>query len=134
MSGALLTMSGLAMRFSEVRISTDTEIFFVQNVLYQAITTFRVNANQLVGRLWLADRGGQVINLSAPDTRSRRQEAKQIVRRVMPWSGSVREAFVWYRHQPIPAFGNQTAKKIVENGGSEHLMSYLDGISVGGYS
>jgi transcriptional regulator with XRE-family HTH domain len=72
--------------------------------------------------------------LQAPATRSRLREVAEIINRILPWFGSVPRAFAWYRSQPIPAFGDQTAEDLVRAGRSEHLNRYLSGIAVGGYA
>jgi transcriptional regulator with XRE-family HTH domain len=70
----------------------------------------------------------------APATQARLREVAEIINRILPWSGSVPQAFAWYRSQPIPAFGDQTAEDLVHAGRSEHLKLYLAGIAVGGYA
>ncbi len=72
--------------------------------------------------------------LQAPATQARLREVVEVINRVLPWCGSVPQAFAWYRSQPIPAFGDQTAEDLVRSGRSEHLRSYLAGIAVGGYA
>ena len=72
--------------------------------------------------------------LRAPATQLRVREVAEIINRILPWCGSVQQAFAWYRSQPIPAFGDQTAEDLVRSGRSEHLKSYLAGIAVGGYA
>jgi hypothetical protein len=72
--------------------------------------------------------------LEAPATQARLREVAEVINRILPWCGSVPQAFAWYRSQPIPAFGDQTAEDLVRAGRSEHLRSYLAGIAVGGYA
>ena len=72
--------------------------------------------------------------LQAPATQTRLREVAEIVNRVLPWCGSPSQAFAWYRSQPIPAFGDQTAEDLIRAGRSEHLKSYLSGIATGGYA
>lgn len=72
--------------------------------------------------------------LQAPATQTRLREVAEIINRILPWCGSVQQAFAWYRSQPIPAFGDQTAEELVRAGRSEHVKSYLAGIAVGGYA
>jgi hypothetical protein len=72
--------------------------------------------------------------LQAPATQARLREVAEIINRILPWCGSVPQAFAWYRSQPIPAFGDQTAEDLVRAGRSEHVKSYLTGIAVGGYA
>jgi transcriptional regulator with XRE-family HTH domain len=70
----------------------------------------------------------------SPATQSRLRELTETINRILPWCGSVPQAFAWYRSQPIPAFGDQTAEELVRAGRCEHLKSYLAGIAVGGYA
>jgi hypothetical protein len=72
--------------------------------------------------------------LLAPATQARLREVAEVINRILPWCGSVPQAFAWYRSQPIPAFGDQTAEDLVRVGRSEHLKSYLVGMAVGGYA
>jgi hypothetical protein len=52
----------------------------------------------------------------------------------LPWCASVLIAFAWYRSQPIPAFGDQTAENLVLHGRTTHVLDYLEGIALGGYA
>ena len=72
--------------------------------------------------------------LQSPATQTRLREVAEIVNRILPWCGSVPQAFAWYRSQPIPAFGDLTAEDLVRMGRTDHLMSYLAGIALGGYA
>ena len=72
--------------------------------------------------------------LQAPATQARLRDVAEVINRILPWCGSLPQAFAWYRSQPIPAFGGQTAEDLVRAGRSEHLKSYLAGIALGGYA
>jgi Protein of unknown function (DUF2384) len=72
--------------------------------------------------------------LRALPTQKRLREVAEIINRVLPWCGSVPQAFAWYRSQPIPSFGDQTAEDLVRVGRAEHVLSYLSRIAVGGYA
>jgi hypothetical protein len=74
------------------------------------------------------------LRLRAPATQARLREVAEIINRILPWCGSVPQAFAWYRSQPLPAFGDQTAEDLVRAGRAEHLKSFLAGIAVGGYA
>ena len=76
----------------------------------------------------------KVTRLRAPSTQKRLREVAEIINRVRPWCGSVQQAFAWYRSQPIPSFGDQTAEDLVRAGRAEHVLSYLSRIAVGGYA
>ena len=65
---------------------------------------------------------------------ARLREVAEIINRVLPWCGSVAQAFAWYRAQPLPAFGDQTAAELVRQGRAAHVMSYLGGLALGGYA
>ena len=72
--------------------------------------------------------------LGAPATQTRLREVAEIINRVLPWCGSVPQAFAWYRSQPLPAFGDQTAENLVRQGRAGHVLDYLGGIALGGYA
>jgi hypothetical protein len=80
------------------------------------------------------DAVSKTLRVRAPATQARLREVAEIINRILPWCGSVPQAFAWYRSQPIPAFGDQTAEDIVRAGRAEHLKSYLAGIAIGGYA
>lgn len=70
----------------------------------------------------------------APATQSRLRDMVEILNRVRPWAGSPQQAFAWYRSQPLPSFGDQTAEDLVKEGRAEAVKRYLDRIAVGGYA
>jgi hypothetical protein len=41
-------------------------------------------------------------------------------------------AFAWYRSQPLPPFGDQTAEDLVKEGRAEAVKTYLNRIALGG--
>ena len=67
-------------------------------------------------------------------TQTRLRDVAEIIARVMPWAGSVAQAFAWYRAQPIPSFGDQTPEDLVKEGRAEAVKAYLSRIAVGGYA
>ena len=95
----------------------------------------RVTKSELAAASGLSrDAVSKTRRLQAQATQVRLREVAEIINRVLPWCGSVPQAFAWYRSQPIPAFGDQTAEDLVRGGRSEDLRSYLAGIAVGGYA
>jgi transcriptional regulator with XRE-family HTH domain len=70
----------------------------------------------------------------SPATQSRLRDIVEILNRVRSWAGSPQLAFAWYRSQPLPAFGDQTAEALVKEGRAEAVKRYLDRIAVGGYA
>ncbi len=101
----------------------------------QLSLVLRVTRGELATASGLArDSVSKTARLRAPATQARLREVTEIVNRILPWCGSVPQAFAWYRSQPIPAFGDQTAEDLVRAGRARHVMSYLSGISLGGYA
>ena len=101
----------------------------------QLSKALRITKGELAAASGLSrDAVSKARRLQAPATQARLREVTEIINRILPWCGSVPQAFAWYRSQPIPAFGDQTAEDLVRAGRSEHLKSYLAGIAVGGYA
>jgi hypothetical protein len=71
---------------------------------------------------------------NAPATQARLRETAEILNRILPWCGSVPQAFSWFRSQPIPAFGGQTSEDLVRAGRIADLKEYLAGLAVGGFA
>lgn len=72
--------------------------------------------------------------LHAPATQKRLRDVVEIVNHVLPWAGSVQQAFAWYRSQPLPSFGDMTAEDLVKAGRAEDVKAYLSRIGAGGYA
>lgn len=70
----------------------------------------------------------------APATIARLREMNEIIARVAGWAGGQRQAFAWYRAQPIPAFGDRTAESLVKQGKATALRDYLDHMALGGFA
>lgn len=67
-------------------------------------------------------------------TQARLRDVVEIINRVLPWAGSVQQAFAWYRAQPLPSFGDQTAEDLVKEGRAEAVKRYLSRIALGGHA
>lgn len=72
--------------------------------------------------------------MASAASKARLAEMSEILRRVTDWSGGGRQAFAWYRAEPIPAFGNRTAESIVKSGQATALRDYLDHLALGGFA
>lgn len=72
--------------------------------------------------------------LASPATQGRLRDMIEIINRVLPWSGSLPLAFAWYRSQPLPSFGDQTAEDLVKEGRAEAVKDYLSRLAIGGYA
>ncbi len=71
---------------------------------------------------------------SSRRTQSRLREMLEIVGRVEDWAGGPQQAMSWYRAQPIPAFGGQTAEALVKEGRAVAVRDYLDHVALGGFA
>jgi hypothetical protein len=72
--------------------------------------------------------------LKTPATQRRLRDGVEIINRVLPWAGSVPQAFAWYRSQPLPSFGDRTAEDLVKEGRADEVKAYLSRVAVGGYA
>ena len=66
-------------------------------------------------------------------TQRRLLDVIEILDRVIPWAGSEFGAFAWYRSQPLPSFGGQTAEDLAKAGRAEAVSRYLDRVAEGGF-
>ena len=105
------------------------------------IETDRLSAKLRVSKIELAAAAGlsrdavsKTARLTAPATQSRLRDMVEIIGRVLPWAGSVPQAFAWYRAQPLPSFGDQTAEDLVKEGRAEAVKGYLARIAAGGFA
>ncbi|WP_109355914.1 DUF2384 domain-containing protein [Sphingorhabdus sp. EL138] len=61
-------------------------------------------------------------------------EELKIIERILEWAGSQDQAYAWYRTQPIPSVGGETAEAMVKSGRVDVIHNYLDHLAVGGYA
>ena len=95
----------------------------------------RVTRLQLAAASGLSrDAVSKTVRLQASATQARLRDVVEIINRVLPWAGSVPQAFAWYRAQPLPSFGQQTAEDLVKEGRAEDVKRYLSRIAIGGYA
>ena len=79
------------------------------------------------------DAVAKTTRVGSPTTQARLRDMVEIINRVRGWAGSPQQAFAWYRSQPLPSFGDQTAEALVKEGRAEAVKRHLDRIAVGGY-
>jgi hypothetical protein len=97
--------------------------------------TLRITKLELALALGLSrDAVSKTARLKSPATQARLRDVLEIMNRVLPWAGSVAQAFAWYRSQSLPSFGDQTAEDLVKEGRAEAVKAYLSRIAVGGYA
>ncbi|MGV3552392.1 antitoxin Xre/MbcA/ParS toxin-binding domain-containing protein [Rhizobium sp.] len=70
---------------------------------------------------------------SAP-TQNRLRETAEILNRVTFWAGGIRQAFAWYRSEPLSEFGGRTAESLVKSGKAAAVRDYLDHVALGGFA
>jgi uncharacterized protein (DUF2384 family) len=69
------------------------------------------------------------------DKRTAEEEMKDdILDLIEAWQGDRRQASAWYETQPIPSFGNRTAKDLVKSGMGEAVKAYIARLADGGYA
>ena len=95
----------------------------------------RVTRAELALALGLSrDAVSKAARARTPATQARLRDMVEILNRARPWAGSPQQAFAWYRSQPLPSFGDQTAEALVKEGRAEAVKRYLDRIAVGGHA
>ncbi len=80
------------------------------------------------------DSVSKVVRLKSKATQARLRDTVEIINRVTRWSGSVGQAFAWFRSQPLHSFGDKTAEDLVKEGRAKAVKDYLSRIADGGYS
>lgn len=80
------------------------------------------------------DAVSKTARLHSGNTQARLRDLVEIINRVQPWAGSVQQAFAWYRAQPLPSFGDQTAEDLVREGRAEAVKRYLSRVALGGFA
>lgn len=105
------------------------------------IATNRLTAEFCITKVELAraiglsrDAVSKTARVLAHPTQKRLRDLVEIINRILPFAGSVPQAFAWYRSQPLPSFGDRTAEDLVKEGRAEAVKKYLSRIAVGGYA
>jgi hypothetical protein len=99
------------------------------------VATLRVTKTELAhasGISW--DSLSKASRLNSRATQAKLRDFVEIIYRVLPWTGSLPQAFAWYRAQAIPSFGDRTAEDLVKAGHAKEVMAYLSRLAVGGYA
>ena len=74
------------------------------------------------------------INPDSDAAQERLGEITRIVANAAELSGDEGRAIVWFRHQPLPGFGGQTAEELVTEGHGTAVIAYLAGLRDGVYA
>lgn len=97
--------------------------------------SLRITKKELAQAFGLSiDAVSKTSRLRTRATQTRLRDIVEIINHVLPWAGSVPQAFAWYRSQPLPSFGDRTAEELVKDGQAEAVKRYLGRIAVGGYA
>jgi hypothetical protein len=80
------------------------------------------------------DAVSKTARLHSRATQARLRDVVEIIVRVLPWAGSLPQAYAWYRAQGLPAFGDRTPEDLVKEGLAEALKAHLSRIATGGYA
>lgn len=103
--------------------------------LDRLVEELRVTKAEMAAAAGLSrDSVSKTARLRSRATQARLRDVVEIINRVLPWAGSVPQAFAWYRAQPLPSFGDQTAEDLVKEGRAEAVKRYLSRIAVGGHA
>ena len=72
--------------------------------------------------------------LGSARTQTRLREMIEVMNRLTPRFGSALVAYAWYRSEPLPGYGGQTAARLVQEGQAEAVMDYIDAVDAGGFA
>lgn len=72
--------------------------------------------------------------IEAVKTQMRLRELVEIVTRARAVLGSNLAAYAWFRADPLPGFGGQTASALVREGRAREVHAFLDAVAAGAYA
>ncbi len=61
-------------------------------------------------------------------------ETAKIIERIAPLAGGEEEALIWFRTEPLAAFGGRTAEALLLEGKIDDLRDHLDRIALGSFA
>lgn len=73
-------------------------------------------------------------NAGSPATQERLSEITRIVAKAAELAGDEGRAIIWFRHQPLPGFGGDTAEELVADGHAPAVLAYLEQLRDGVYA
>lgn len=86
-----------------------------------------------LARLARVNRNTMAAKPESPAVQAKLGEIARIIARAADLSGDEGRAIIWFKHQPIPGWG-QTAEDLVEQGYAEAVMEDLERMAAGVYS
>jgi uncharacterized protein (DUF2384 family) len=73
-------------------------------------------------------------NAMSPDIQARMGPIATILSRAGDMAGNADRAILWFRHQPIAAFGQKRAVDVVAGGEASALLAWFDALEDGAYA
>lgn len=73
-------------------------------------------------------------NPGSPEVQAKLGPIATILSRASDMGGGLARAVIWFRHQPIAAFGHKRAIDIVEAGEAQAVLGWLDALEDGAYA
>ena len=73
-------------------------------------------------------------NPRSPEVQSRLGPIATILSRASDLSGGLARAVLWFRHQPVAAFGQKRAADLVRGGEAAVVLAWLDALEDGAYA
>lgn len=64
-------------------------------------------------------------------TQQRLRGLTEIINKIEPRFGNALLAYAWYRSEPIPGFGGNTAMQMVRAGHQDDVLTYIDSVDAG---
>lgn len=73
-------------------------------------------------------------NASSPEVQARLGPIATILSRAADMGGGPDKAVMWFRHQPVAAFGHKRPVDLVRNGEADTVLAWLDALEDGAYA
>jgi putative toxin-antitoxin system antitoxin component (TIGR02293 family) len=73
-------------------------------------------------------------NPDSPEVQSRLGPIATILSRASDMSGGLARAILWFRHQPVAAFGQNRPVDLVQSGEARVVLAWLDALEDGAYA
>jgi transcriptional regulator with XRE-family HTH domain len=73
-------------------------------------------------------------NPRSPEVQAKLGPIATILSRASEMGGGLDRAVIWFRHQPIAAFGYKRAVDVVQDGEADHILRWLDALEDGAYA
>lgn len=95
----------------------------------------RTTKAEIAGTLGLGkDAFSRASRIQARKTQVRLRQMLEVLNRVEAETGSPLAAYAWFRGQPLQSFGGATPDMLVREGRADHVHTFLDRVTAGGYA